>query len=184
MFIHAMKIMLLSVVMSVPAITFYDNYDKIATTLNLPKNEIVEIKKVEEPKKTIITNLEKQLKEKKQEIKRQKISRLEKNIVLVSKNNNKTNNSKKYSRKKISKEDSKKVNKTNSINTQEQLIANDTGFTEEEVREAKTAVELMMEVTMDLDVDKDELDICFEGLDVKMCEKLITEVLTKNYVKD
>ena len=173
MLIYALKITFLSAILSGFSLVLMDNFDKIAEVSGMETKIIQENSNKNDKNKDFIFNKEECI-EYRSNLKKQKIKEFNnkiKNKELVIK---KVDNNNKKQTKTL----------TNSTNTNDNVLVEtfSSGFTEEEVLEVKNAVEMMMQVTMDLEVDKEDLDVCFKDRNVVMCKELIKEVLRKNYI--
>ena len=171
MIFNSLKIVFLSSVMTIPTLYFYDNYSKISNFIGVNNNSnvIIEDKVILKNDNIVVDT--KTLKEKRNQIKKEKekvySNTFNKKMFVkkIENNNNNINNSR----------DNIKQTKTN-INKNEF-----TDFTDIEIEEATNAVNLMTEMSMKLNVSRAELDVCFKELNTKKCEELITNVLTENY---
>jgi hypothetical protein len=56
-------------------------------------------------------------------------------------------------------------------------------FSDQEIAEAENAVNLMMNMKMDINVSEEDLEICFGQHDHKKCRELITQVISDNFVR-
>lgn len=184
MLVNPIKMVFLSLSMTVPTMFFYENYAKIHNVLGLPtpKQEIVKEKVIIPTEKIVVT---KQMIEDKKDLIRkenkEKYKSKDKIITIIKKD--------------LPKKEKQKVNtggkpvelqsfsdKDSSINTLEPFLQED--FSDAEIKEVQLVIAEMMEMDMALNVNKEELDICFKDLDTKMCEKLITRVIKDNYNKE
>lgn len=207
MFYASIKIVLLAITTSITSLMFMTNYEKINNVFHLtPVKEQISMSNskpipvIASVDNVLEADIEKLLKEKKKQIKKEKLTAASHKKAIFQRIENKR--AKILAKKRNNKTTTNKTNKTtiknktiNSYSANQNMndqiaktmtvkdLIPEGAFSDSEIVEAENAVELMMGMSMDINVSKTDLDICFAEHNQSKCRELITQVLSDNFVK-
>lgn len=184
MFFVSIKIVLLAITTSITSLMFMTNYEKINNVFHLTpvKEQILishnkPISAIAGVDSVLEADIEHLLKQKKKEIKKEKLTAASHKKAIFQRIENKR--AKILAKKDIKTNAEDIITKTMTV---KDLIP-EGAFSDSEIIEAENAVELMMGMSMDINASKTDLDICFTQHNQLKCRELITQVLSDNFIK-